>query len=606
MIPNSRRIVLYWMLLLLPTLAVGAGAVLLLRREQAALNERGAMAETARRTAATARAGLIVENAELLAGDIQTGLLDTLAAEPASAIDAFLATWETNNPLVRVGFRATADGRLLRPTAAAPDENQRGFARRFPTYFSNGVPWTDAAVFSKATRELKDALAGADEAVSKVQLQSASNAGVAQTARRDANELARQVYQTASAPAPAAAERSRAEADAGLAAPAKAAAVAAVAAKKEATGTDAGARGWQAVNLDGRLHLLGWMRPGNGSDVRGLELNPDTFIQQLKGALPAEVNPGEGFALRDAQGRIHHQVGALQGGTEPVARIPLGNALLSGWEAVAFLAPAYPDGAGGGFATLGMGLVIVAVLAILGAGSLLLLQARRSGEEAALKTSFVANVSHEFKTPLTNIRLYSELLEQGRVRDPEQGRDYLRTIGRETQRLARLVNNVLDFSRLEQGRKKYASEKVDLAVELERLLGTQMPRLGESGMILRWDLPHGPPVSTDRDAVEQIVLNLLDNAAKYAGGGGEVLVTLSPRPGGGVSVRIADRGPGVPAEHRNKIFEKFHRVDETLTADRGGAGLGLSIARQLARGLGGELRCEPRSGGGAVFILELP
>lgn len=604
MIPNSRRIVLYWVLLLLPTLAVGVGAILLLRREQAALNERGAMAETARRTAATARAGLIVEGAELLAGEIQTGLLDTLAAEPAGTIDDFLAAWETNNPLVRTGFRASADGRLLRPTAAAADENQRGFARRFASYFPRGAPWAGAPAAPAPSREFVDAIGSEnlDKATALTQRNSFSNADMAQNARRDASELARQVYQ----PAPAAeAERFRAESDAGVSSAKVAAPAAKLTAKKETSPFDGGTRGWLAATVEGRLHLLGWIRPAAGGMVRGLELNPDTFIQQLKGALPVAVNAGEGFALRDGQGRIYHQVGALSGGTEIVARIPLGNALLSGWEAVAYLSPAVPAGAGG-FATLGIGLVIAAVAAILGAGSLLLLQARRSGEEAALKTSFVANVSHEFKTPLTNIRLYSELLEQGRLKDPEQGREYLRTIGRETQRLARLVNNVLDFSRLEQGRKKYAAEKVDLAVELERLLGTQTPRLGESGMILRWDLPHGTPVSTDRDAVEQIVLNLLDNAAKYAGGGGEVLVTLSPRPGGGVSVRIADRGPGVPDEHRDKIFEKFHRVDETLTADRGGAGLGLSIARQLARGLGGELRCEPRSGGGAVFILELP
>ena len=113
-------------------------------------------------------------------------------------------------------------------------------------------------------------------------------------------------------------------------------------------------------------------------------------------------------------------------------------------------------------------------------------------------------------------------------------------------------------------------------------------------------------VVTDRDAVEQIVLNLLDNACKYAGDGREALVTLRPRTAGGAEVLVSDRGPGVPAAHRERIFEKFHRVDETLTAEKGGAGLGLSIARQLARGLGGELRYQARAGGGSEFVLELP
>jgi signal transduction histidine kinase len=243
----------------------------------------------------------------------------------------------------------------------------------------------------------------------------------------------------------------------------------------------------------------------------------------------------------------------------------------------------------------------------LAGGLLLLRQAQRSGEEARQKTSFVANVSHEFKTPLTTIRLYSELLEQGRVADEGRRGEYLRTIGRETQRLARLVNNALDFSRLEQGRKRYQREPLELGSELSRLLDTQAPRFAESGLVLRRELPDAPLTATvDRDALEQIVLNLLDNACKYAAGGGEVTVTLAPRAGGAADLRVLDRGPGVPPDHRERIFEKFHRVDETLTAEKHGAGLGLSIARQLARGLGGELRYEPRAGGGAAFVLELP
>jgi signal transduction histidine kinase len=292
----------------------------------------------------------------------------------------------------------------------------------------------------------------------------------------------------------------------------------------------------------------------------------------------------------------------------PLLSVPLSAALLPGWQVVAFLSPAYESANGGmGFFWLSALLVTIFVAAILLGGALLLWQARRSEEEAAQKTSFVANVSHEFKTPLTTIRLYSELLEQGRVRDSGQAGEYLRTIGRETQRLARLVNNALDFSRLEQGRKKYAHEEIDLGAELSRLLETHAPRVSEAGLELRRDLPAAPvKVKTDRDALEQIVLNLIDNACKYAGEGGEVSIAVIARGDHGAEVRVRDRGPGVPEEHRERIFEKFHRVDDKLTAEKTGAGLGLSIARQLARGMGGELRYAPRDGGGAEFILELP
>jgi two-component system, OmpR family, phosphate regulon sensor histidine kinase PhoR len=236
----------------------------------------------------------------------------------------------------------------------------------------------------------------------------------------------------------------------------------------------------------------------------------------------------------------------------------------------------------------------------------LLRQARRSELEAVQKTSFVANVSHEFKTPLTTIRLYSELLEQGRVRDPDQGNQYLRTIGRETERLTRLVNNALDFSRLEQGQKKFKLEKIELVTELSRLLETHAPRVAEAGLTLKRDLPDSEiHLTTDRDALEQIVLNLVDNAVKYASAGEEVLVSAAAESQGGARIRVADRGPGVPADQRERIFDKFHRVDDALTAEKSGAGLGLSIARQLARGMGGDITYNPREGGGAEFVLTL-
>lgn len=377
----------------------------------------------------------------------------------------------------------------------------------------------------------------------------------------------------------------------------------------EAAPAQAEGRGWVAWPADGRLHLLGWVRVPGDDAVRGVELEMMALIGRLGGAFPAEAPPGEGYVLRDDQGRVLHQVGSVPDGAKPAVQAPLSADTLPGWEVAAYLSADTAGAAGlrAGFMLVGYLLVGILAAGILAGGSLLLWQARLSEADAARKTSFVANVSHEFKTPLTTIRLYSELLEQGRVSDPAQGGEYLRTIGRETQRLSRLVNNVLDFSRLEQGRKKYARTPLDLRGELGRLLEAHAPRLAEAGLVLHRDFPAPAlTVTTDRDALAQIVLNLLDNACKYAAAGGEITVAAAPRAGGGAEVRVMDRGPGVPAEHRERIFEKFHRVDETLTAERAGVGLGLSIARQLARGLGGELRCEPRAGGGAAFVLELP
>ncbi|HEX2853721.1 MAG TPA: HAMP domain-containing sensor histidine kinase [Opitutaceae bacterium] len=561
------RGVLYWLLLLLPTLAVGTGALWLLRREQARLDEQARVASQSRREAIEARARLIAENVELLVGDVQTGLMATLREAPATNPDAFLENWERENPLVGATFRLSRDDRVLRPVAAGGEVRQWVGA-----WLAAGAPW----------RGLLQAAKLESEEDRQVRKDVGANVQQVLNTRNSINELASQGQaMKKSVNAGAVPERD----------------------------------GWVPWHDGNRLHVIGWRQIGGSGQVIGVEVKLAAFAARLGDVLPKEGDFANAFALRETGGAV------LQSKTynssvevrltkreQPAVTVPLAPGALPGWEVVGFVSDIEAGrGAGGGFFLVGALLIGTFIVAILSGGSLLLLQARRSEAEAAQKTSFVANVSHEFKTPLTTIRLYAELLEQGRVRDAAQGGDYLRTIARETQRLARLVNNALDFSRLEQGKKKYAREQVDLAVELTRLLDTHAPRLAEAGLALHRALPATPvPLTTDRDAVEQIVLNLLDNACKYAAEGGEVTVTLVPRGKGGAEVRVADRGPGVPVEHRERIFEKFHRVDDALTAEKSGAGLGLSIARQLARGLGGEVRYASRAGAGAEFILELP
>ncbi len=610
--PVARQTFAYWLLLLVPTFGVGVGAIVLLRREQARLAQSAAYTNEARRAAIAARARLIAENAELLVGDVESGLLESLAAAPADRLDPFLDQWEKANPLVRVAFRCAPDGTVLRPVASAADENARSFLRRFARRLSAAPPWG---------RDFKTEAAGrvrqAERQVDKVGARKdvASNVAKVQSARKEAQMLSQLGnYAVAEPPVvhPAgtggASSRDAASESRSMDLSAGRPSSAGSAANYQLDAAAApGRQGWAPWLVDGHLHLLGWVQV-ESDDVRGVELDLVALIGRLGGALPAETIVGEGYALRDDQGRVLQQAGVVAHPEAPLVRVPLSLDMLPGWEVAAFLEPGPREGnLASGFMLVGSLLVGILVAAIVAGGSLLLWQARRSEADARQKTSFVANVSHEFKTPLTTIRLFAELLEEGRVRDPAQGGEYLRTIGRETQRLARLVNNVLDFSRLEQGRKKYAREPLDIAGEITRLLDTYERHLTEAGLALRRDFPAGPVnVTTDRDAVVQIVLNLLDNVCKYAAAGGEVAVALKPRTAGGVALSVLDRGPGVPDAHRERIFEKFHRVDETLTAERSGAGLGLSIARQLARGLGGELRHEPRPGGGAAFVLELP
>lgn len=561
------RGVLYWLLLLLPTLAVGGGALWLLQREQARLDEQARAAAQSQREAIEARARLIAENVELLVGDVQTGLMATLREAPSVNPDAFLENWQRENPLVGATFRLSRDDRVLRPAAA---NGAGGEIRQWVgSWLVAGAPW----------RGLLQAVKAETEEERQVRKDVSYNVQQLQNARSSINDLASQGLPM----------------------------------KKNVSAVPE-REGWSPWHDGRRLHVIGWRQFPSG-EVIGVEVELAAFAARLGDVLPKDGDFANAFALQETGGAV---LQSKAYGTRsdlrspkpelPAVTVPLDPNVLPGWEVVGFGSDVEAsNGAGGGFFLVGALLIGTFIVAILSGGSLLLLQARRSEAEAAQKTSFVANVSHEFKTPLTTIRLYAELLEQGRVRDAAQGGDYLRTIGRETQRLARLVNNALDFSRLEQGKKKYARENIDLTAELTRLFDTHAPRLAEAGLVLHRVLPATPvPLTTDRDAVEQIVLNLLDNACKYAADGGEVTVTLVSRAGGGAEVRVADRGPGVPMEHRERIFEKFHRVDDALTAEKSGAGLGLSIARQLARGLGGDVRYGSRVGAGAEFILELP
>src|SRR4051812_32377338 len=153
---TPRRITLYWLLLLVPALAVGTGAIVLLQREQGRLAERSARADEARRAAVAGRARLIVENIELLVTDVQTGLLDTLAAENAGEVDAFLDQLQKTNPLVRTAFRAAANGSFLWPNPRTASEDVRGFQRRFSRQFAERPPWFAPAPAQKPAGEKRE------------------------------------------------------------------------------------------------------------------------------------------------------------------------------------------------------------------------------------------------------------------------------------------------------------------------------------------------------------------------------------------------------------------------------------------------------------------
>ena len=256
---------------------------------------------------------------------------------------------------------------------------------------------------------------------------------------------------------------------------------------------------------------------------------------------------------------------------------------------------------------LGGCLLALLVASLVAGGWLLVRTARREHLDALRKTDFVDNVSHELKTPLAGIRLSAELLAEGRIPEGPRRDKTLRSILSESDRLDRLVSKLLDFGRLERGRRQFARERVDLAKILEEIqhAAADDSSTCHSSFVTR-HCERGVTALADPDAVRQILVNLLDNAAKYAAAGGPPDVSMRVAGDGAVEVVVADRGPGVPPGLEEKIFERFFRADDSMTRRANGSGLGLSIARGLARGMGGDLVCRARDGGGAEFLLILP
>ena len=227
------------------------------------------------------------------------------------------------------------------------------------------------------------------------------------------------------------------------------------------------------------------------------------------------------------------------------------------------------------------------------------------------RARFASAVTHELRTPLTTFRMYSEMLADGMVQDPVAQKDYLTTLQRESDRLARVVENVLAWSRLEEGRFTARRVKCEVGPLLDRLVPTLQRRLGEAGLQLVATVAagaHAATVTTDEDAVGQILFNLVDNAAKYARDAADKRVELTASANGDrVAFVVRDHGPGVPAAHRHRIFAPFDRGAVAVSSNEvPGVGLGLALARGLARDLGGDLRLDDGVTDGARFVLELP
>ena len=373
-----------------------------------------------------------------------------------------------------------------------------------------------------------------------------------------------------------------------------------------------------------QLDIIFWLRPAQAPDmVFGCLIESDNLRDLWPAALPVrESAPASRLSRVERVEKPEFILALLDDKARPIATQPPGETgrdwkrpfvaseigeALPHWEAALYLQrpEQVRESARALRRTLTL-LIATALGAIACGGWLVVADARRQLALAQQKTDFVSNVSHELKTPLTSIRMFAELMQNGHGASVEKHPQYLRIIMVEAERLTRLINNVLDFARLERKQKSYDKRPLDLHAVIERAWEGHELHLRESGFTTRWQAAPPPyPVVGDEDALAQILVNLLSNAEKYAGERKEVELH-SYLDGAHVCVSVLDRGCGVNNGEERKIFEAFYRAHDSLSSGIQGSGLGLTLAQRLAHEHGGEITYQTRDGGGSNFTLRLP
>jgi signal transduction histidine kinase len=252
--------------------------------------------------------------------------------------------------------------------------------------------------------------------------------------------------------------------------------------------------------------------------------------------------------------------------------------------------------------------LILGVLSVLMIGGLVLTyrSVNKQVALARLKSDFVSNVSHELRTPLALIRLYAETLELGRINTQEKKHEYYSIIRKESERLSALINNILDFSRIEAGRKEYDFRETDIAELVRNTLDSYRYQIEQQGFALEEQIDPGiPSVRVDREAIARALVNLVNNALKYSQNEKFLGVRLY-RENSVLKLEVSDRGIGIERHEQSRIFEKFYRTCDPLVHNTKGSGLGLSLVRHITHAHGGEVQVESAPGRGSKFTLSLP
>jgi signal transduction histidine kinase len=365
-------------------------------------------------------------------------------------------------------------------------------------------------------------------------------------------------------------------------------------------------RGWFVWYWDRGMNLVYWQRRPSGHIV-GAALERARWIADLISWLPEsdeQERDASGFdttfrVITSAAEPVYNW-GADSGLTEPpFCEVPLAGPLAS-WRLQCFVPMAQITAGGGRSAYLGFGSGLIAfALTLCGLTWILYRDCARDMREASQQVSFVNQVSHELKTPLTNIRMYAELLERDLEKvDEEQSvkpRRRLDIINAEAQRLSRLIGNVLTFARQKKKTLQISPARLDALILVNQIAERFSPSLEEKGIQLQLEGQSVSPLNLDADFIEQILGNLISNVEKYAASGKSLSIRTTTSDDD-VTIDVIDAGPGIPKQFHGSVFEPFERLNNDLRASTG-TGIGLSIARDLARIHKGDVTLEPSEKG---------
>jgi signal transduction histidine kinase len=251
--------------------------------------------------------------------------------------------------------------------------------------------------------------------------------------------------------------------------------------------------------------------------------------------------------------------------------------------------------------------IFIVILIILAFGLFFTLQTVNNELHLSrMKSYFMSTVSHEFKSPLTSIRQMAEMLVHGRVPSPERQQKYYTTILQQSERLSHLIDNILDFSKMEEGQKIFQFERADITPVVKEMVESFQKLTTDEGFLISLSITEPlPDVVFDREAMEQVIHNLLDNACKYSGESRSIEVQLYPE-GNKIVISVRDQGVGIRKEDQDKIFSRFYRAGEELTQAVKGSGIGLTIVKQIVESHQGEVTVESNPGKGSIFNVILP